>query len=845
MKQFNLLLIFLILISYSHLKADKLFTWGNNDHGQLGDGTTTENHIPTQVGTDTTWIQVSGGMYHMLGIKTNGTLWAWGFNDHGQLGDGTTNESHSLIQIGSENDWLKVTCGRYYTTAMKNDGTLWAWGENIYGQLGDGTTNESHSPIQIGTDKNWVQVDCGLYHTVAIKTDGTLWAWGSNSNGQLGIGTTVDSYSPVQIGINTNWSKVTCCEMCNIALKCDGTLWAWGANLFGVLGDGTITDRHTPIQIGTGTNWSNLAYTEPVCNHIEAIKTDNTLWAWGYNWNAQIGDGTTTDRHSPIQIGTETNWVEIACSVYHTLALKKDGTLWAWGSNPFGEFGNGTTSLSRQKSPIQIGSGTHWTKIFVGSYCSVALKSSDCDELTSSPSSINFGDRTCLLDTSIIIKINNLMSNPVGVSQTIFALNTNSKLSVSNGGTFTIAGNDSRQISISINPTATGLLNDTLFVVYPDGCDTLLMIPITGIRDTIDFSLTPSDTLYFGKTCPNVPVDTLIKVKNKSSKATSLMKNSNISPFSIIGTDPFASIFAFNETKDLHLRFISPDTGIFYQNLIITDTCGKTKKIVLKAEIHVPQADAGADQTICLKDTLLIGNTAIGGTPPFSYKWYPATGLTNTNTAITKASPKATTVYYLTTTDSIGCSSTDSIKIIVNPLPIPFITGAILVCENQNYVYTITTPPCTSNSWEISGAISVDSSRKDTLIIVWGKNRIGKLKLVQTIPATDCKDSVVEDITINTVPKPDITGNTGVCSNSIQKYFTSKKGFINKWYIIGGNCLGTPIGDTINVIWTDTSLAKIKLVQSNSSGCADSIEMNIKVNPSPIVKLEKNITILC
>src|ERR1043165_6518327 len=132
-----------------------------------------------------------------------GTLWAWGNNNSGQLGDGTTINSGTPTQIGTDTKWASITCGSGYTMALKNDGTLWAWGNNSSGQLGDGTTTDKTTPTQIGTDTKWVGIACGDRHTVAVKSDGTLWAWGYNGTGQLGDGSTIDKASPIQIGADT------------------------------------------------------------------------------------------------------------------------------------------------------------------------------------------------------------------------------------------------------------------------------------------------------------------------------------------------------------------------------------------------------------------------------------------------------------------------------------------------------------------------------------------------------------------------------------------------------------------------------------------------------------------
>ncbi|MBM2815382.1 MAG: C-terminal target protein [Ignavibacteria bacterium] len=203
------------------------------------------------------------------------------------------------------------------------------------------------------------------------QTGFQLKAWGSNNYGQLGDGTQSDKSSPIQIGNGTNWTSISGGgAQHTLAIKSDGTLWAWGGNAYGQLGDGTITDKNTPVQIGSGTNWVKVS-----CGgaHTLAIKSDGTLWAWGRNIAGQLGDGTTTDKSTPVQIGTGTNWVVVSCAYGHTLAIKNDGTLWAWGWNIAGQLGDGT--LVNKSSPVRIGSGTNWALVSCRGSYTLAIKS--------------------------------------------------------------------------------------------------------------------------------------------------------------------------------------------------------------------------------------------------------------------------------------------------------------------------------------------------------------------------------------------------------------------------------------------------------------------------------------
>jgi alpha-tubulin suppressor-like RCC1 family protein len=154
-----------------------------------------------------------------------------------------------------------------------------------------------------------------------------------------------------------------------LAIYNDGSLWAWGSNWSGQLGDGTTTEHHSPVQIGTDTNWAHIAAGG---DYSIALKNDGSLWTWGGNAYGQLGDGTVTEHHFPVQIGTDTDWVWVAAGGSHIVALKHDGSLWAWGNNNCGQLGNGTTTESH--SPTQIGTDTDWAIIEAGLLFTLALK---------------------------------------------------------------------------------------------------------------------------------------------------------------------------------------------------------------------------------------------------------------------------------------------------------------------------------------------------------------------------------------------------------------------------------------------------------------------------------------
>ena len=350
-----------------------LWAWGRSNVGQLGDGTIVSKSSPIQIGALTTWSKIYSSKpgSHSLAIKTDGTLWAWGYNAQGQLGDGTIVSKSSPIQVGALTTWAEISTGSNHSLAIKTDGTLWSWGDNdAYGQLGDGTIVRKSSPIQVGALTTWSKIQGGGNNSYAIKTDGTLWSWGYNGDGELGDGTIVNKSSPIQVGALTTWASISAAADGHVlSVKTDGTLWAWGYNFYGQLGDGTIISKSSPIQIGALTTWSNVA-----CGNTfsVAVKTDDTFWAWGRNQLGQLGDGTIVSKSSPIQIGALTTWDNVSSGASSTITIKTDGTLWAWGDNTNGELGDGT--IVRKSSPIQVGALTDWVNASMGQQTAFGLK---------------------------------------------------------------------------------------------------------------------------------------------------------------------------------------------------------------------------------------------------------------------------------------------------------------------------------------------------------------------------------------------------------------------------------------------------------------------------------------
>jgi len=352
-----------------------LWNWGLNSSGQLGDNNPENKSSPVQtVSGGTNWKQVSVGSSHAAAIKTDGTLWLWGDGSTGLTGDNTTTSRSSPVQtVSSGANWKQVSAGATNTAAIKTDGTLWAWGLNQFGGVGDNTTISRSSPVQtVSSGTNWKQVSAGGAHTAAIKTDGTLWLWGSNVYGRLGDNSNIPKSSPVQtVSSGTNWKQVSAASFHTAAIKTDGTLWLWG---FGEnIGDNSAINKSSPVQtVSSGTNWKQVSAGGL---RTTAIKTDGTLWLWGRGEVGGLGNNSIIDRSSPVQtISSGTNWKQVDAGHLHVAAIKTDGTLWLWGWNSYkGQLGD-NTAIDRS-SPVQtVSSGANWKQVSGGSFSTAAVE---------------------------------------------------------------------------------------------------------------------------------------------------------------------------------------------------------------------------------------------------------------------------------------------------------------------------------------------------------------------------------------------------------------------------------------------------------------------------------------
>lgn len=380
------------------INPNTMWAWGWNGYGGLGLNNFNNASSPTQVSSSVPWAAIATqSIVGSWGIKADGTLWYAGYNPPVCYAVSPIPESNTTGRFNSYgfSSWLTFGQVTNYTdwcpapgkfsvgasnsvTNIKKNGTLWS----------DGGVLTSNRFSQIGSLTNWcfVSVGGGL-GGFSVKTDGSLWVWGDNYYGALGIPCFIGCNtnrlisSPIQIGSCYNWAKTASGCSNGLAIKKDGTLWAWGYCSSGVLGQGSSSSCgkifSTRVQIGSCNNWKCVAISGSTS---VGIKTDGTMWAWGYNGpNSLLGTGDTTNRSSPVQIGGLNIWKRTAIAG-NGVALTSTGKLYAWGTptgNGHGPCGNWVAPFSGiAHTPTQIGTGINWINLDYGTQKQFAISKS-------------------------------------------------------------------------------------------------------------------------------------------------------------------------------------------------------------------------------------------------------------------------------------------------------------------------------------------------------------------------------------------------------------------------------------------------------------------------------------
>lgn len=252
--------------------------------------------------------------------------------------------------------WKSVTAGDATTYGIRSDGSLWSWGWNEKGQSGNGVSERTATPTLADGNRVWKKTVGGKAYGFFLAEDGSLWAAGTATNGVQGTNDGVDHKVLTRIGTDNDWADMACSRFWGysaFAIKTNGTLWSWGENYAGQLGIGNTQAQTLPVQVGTDTDWKQVA---AGVSSVLALKTDGSLWGWGLNMNGELF-GYEGRQSSPVRLGSETDWEKVLVIEFRAYAVKKDGTLWAWGDNSRNLLGFNTPTEEESTSegnPVEV-----------------------------------------------------------------------------------------------------------------------------------------------------------------------------------------------------------------------------------------------------------------------------------------------------------------------------------------------------------------------------------------------------------------------------------------------------------------------------------------------------------
>ncbi|HET9951992.1 MAG TPA: FlgD immunoglobulin-like domain containing protein, partial [Candidatus Eisenbacteria bacterium] len=315
--------------------------WGENYGAQCGNGTNVTELPPGSYTGLTNIVQMDGGRSYSMALRSDGTVYTWGRTENGELGNGVgwSNYVHSPQAINLTNV-IQIEAGNTHALALLRDGTVRSWGSNFYGQLGDSTRNDRLTPSPTRFSGCIVALAAGYSHTLALRADGTVLACGNNALSSLGNGTTGGIYPfPSPVPGLTDVVAIAAAGYSSFALRSDGTVWSWGYNAFGELGNGNTTDSAVPVQV---SGLSEIRQIAASYYNGYAIRNTGEAYAWGRGDMGAIGDGSAAWRLTPVVIPGLTDPKKIeAGDAGWAIALLQDGTLRAWGYNVHGVLASG------------------------------------------------------------------------------------------------------------------------------------------------------------------------------------------------------------------------------------------------------------------------------------------------------------------------------------------------------------------------------------------------------------------------------------------------------------------------------------------------------------------------
>ncbi len=331
----------------------KVFCWGANEKGQLGDGDVESRETPAPISGDLDFAQVTTGSAHSCGLSRTGEAYCWGANDRGQLGDATTTSRSAPVRVAGNQTFRSLHAGQYHTCGLTSGGEIACWGSNENGQLGIGSLQARSAPATVSLTARFISVSAGWSHTCAIAGDGTAYCWGQNANGQLGNGSRNDSRIPVVATGGVKFTSMAAGSTHTCAVDDAGSVWCWGRNTFGQLGSSGTSDQVSPVRVETATRFVSVTVGGV---HSCARTRTGQAWCWGRNVYGQLGDGTTTNRSAPTRVIGGAAFTAINATGAHSCAQAADGEVLCWGFNIEGQVGDGSRNHRARPTKVTLAS---------------------------------------------------------------------------------------------------------------------------------------------------------------------------------------------------------------------------------------------------------------------------------------------------------------------------------------------------------------------------------------------------------------------------------------------------------------------------------------------------------
>ncbi len=341
-----------------------LYCWGYNENGQVGNGTIINQTTPVKILNNVKFVSVCdslwcGGGGAVAAITVNGDLYCWGYNGYGQVGNGTINTQTTPVRILSNVAYI-VHVSDHSFAATTIDGDLYCWGGNNCGVVGNGTTKNQLTPVKVLGNVDYVVTSNSSFIS-AITFNGDLYCWGNNSSGQVGNGTTNTQTTPVKILSNIRSVYISDYSSCTAAITVNGDLYCWGINESGQVGNGTTNTQTTPIKVLSNvisvSVFSSASLSANSYGTTIAITENKDLYCWGYNLTGQVGNGTTKTQTTPVKVLNNVMYAvgfdtHRSADSGFAAAILTNGDLYCWGYNYFGQVGNGTTNT--QTIPTKV-----------------------------------------------------------------------------------------------------------------------------------------------------------------------------------------------------------------------------------------------------------------------------------------------------------------------------------------------------------------------------------------------------------------------------------------------------------------------------------------------------------